>query len=64
VFNEISSLTGFYWLELYKYKILLKLETGMEKKLARKTKTRKIGGVPGWILMRWNVGMADQMFWC
>ena len=32
VFNEISSLTGFYWLELYKYKIRLNLETGMEKK--------------------------------
>jgi hypothetical protein len=30
VFNEISLLTGFYWLELYKYKIRLNLETGME----------------------------------
>jgi len=32
VFNEISLLTGFYWLELCKYKISLNLETGMEKK--------------------------------
>ena len=32
VFNEISLLTGFYWLEFYKYKISLNLETGMEKK--------------------------------
>ena len=32
VFNEISLLTGFYWLEIYKYKIRLNLETGMEKK--------------------------------
>jgi len=33
-------------------------------KLAWKTETRKIGGVPGWILLCWNVGMADRMFWC
>jgi hypothetical protein len=32
VFNEISLLVGFYTLELYKYKIRLNLETGMEKK--------------------------------
>jgi hypothetical protein len=48
VFNEISLLAGFYRLELYKYKISLNLETGMEeKKLARKKKTRNIGRVPG-----------------
>jgi hypothetical protein len=38
---------GFYWLELNKYKIWLKLETGMEIKLTWKMKTRKIGRVPG-----------------
>ena len=33
VFNEISLLTGFYWLERYKNKkFRLNLETGMEKK--------------------------------
>jgi hypothetical protein len=51
VFNEIWLLTGFCWLDLYEYKrfIRLHLEAGMGK-LARKTKTRKLGGVLGWIL--------------
>jgi len=33
VFNEISLLTGFYWLELYEYKrfFRLNLDTDMEK---------------------------------
>jgi hypothetical protein len=42
VFNEISLLTGFYWLEFYKYKIMSKLEIGMEK-LARKNWHGKTG---------------------
>jgi hypothetical protein len=38
VFNEISLLTGFYWSQLYKYKIRLNLETGMEnEKLLKST---------------------------
>ena len=31
VVNEILLLTGLYWLELYKYKIRLNLETGIKK---------------------------------
>jgi hypothetical protein len=26
-------------------------------------KTLGIGGVPGWILLCWNVGMAERMLW-
>ena len=39
MFNEISLLMEFYWLELYKYKKnRLNLETGMEKNLHGKRK--------------------------
>jgi hypothetical protein len=50
------------WLKLYKhkYKIRLGLENGTE----RTKKTLGIGGVPGWILLWWSVGMAERMFWC
>jgi hypothetical protein len=47
------------WLKLYKCKISLELENSKEKH----RKTLEIGGVPGWILLCWNVGMAERKFW-
>ena len=57
---------GIYWLELYEYKRFFKLnlETGMGKS-TRKTKTPKLGGVPGWILgtLGWPIGCPGVEFW-
>ena len=47
VFNEISLLTGLYWLELYKYKIRLNLETGMENE---HSKHRQSSGLDPFVL--------------
>jgi len=55
VFNEIS-LTGFYWLELYKYKnFRLNLETGMEKNRHGERKFVNSAEFRAGSLERWDV---------
>jgi hypothetical protein len=58
VFNEISLLTGFYWLEFYEFKIRLNLETGMENE---NSENRRSSGLDPFVLERWD-GRSDVLF--
>ena len=67
VFNEIS-LTGFYWLELYKYKkFRLNLETGMEKN--RQGERKFVNLVEFWAgpfcvgTLGWPIRCSGVEFW-
>jgi hypothetical protein len=62
VFNEISLLTGFYWLELYEYKrfFRLNLETGMGKNRHEKRKLVNRAEFRAGSLERWD-GQSDVL---
>jgi hypothetical protein len=62
VFNKISLLTGFYWLELYEYKRVfrLNLETGMGKNRHVKRKHVKAAEFRAGSLEHWD-GQSDVL---
>jgi hypothetical protein len=62
VFNEISLLTRFYWLEIYKYKrfFRLNLDTGMEKNRHGKRKHVNSAEFRAGSLERWD-GRSDVL---
>jgi len=46
------------------YRIFLNINQARIENGTENSKTLGIGGVPGCILLCWNVGMADRMFRC
>jgi len=62
VFDEISLLTGFYWLELYKYEVGLKLRNWHGKRKPVKSAEFR-GGSFCVSTLGWPIGCSGVEFW-